>query len=225
MFASQALLLVLKQPIMPSTYVYRHQVAKTITTNKGFTLLELLLVLTLMAFLFSTVKIPDLTKDPFDLVENEAQKVAHLVDLASEYAVLNNALLGFAVKEQQYAFLAYDGERWIEIPEAPFIRSELAENLQLSIQLDGLEWQEQNMLSAIEWINEDDKEELLSEQDELADEVFLFPQVFILPSGEISPFDLDILYSDGFDVEIGFKVRGEFTTPVKVYDPLQIEEL
>ncbi|NVK23659.1 MAG: hypothetical protein HWE10_01920 [Gammaproteobacteria bacterium] len=187
--------------------------------------MELLLVLTLMAFLFSMVKIPDLTKEPFDVVENEAKKVAHLIDLASDYAVLNNALLGFAVKEQSYAFLAFDGERWLEIPEAPFIKNQLEENLLLSIQLDGLEWQEQSLISAVEWINEEEQEEIQQSLDQAPEDVFLFPQVFILPSGEISPFDLDILYSDGFDIEIAFKVRGEFTAPVKVYDPQQIEEL
>lgn len=211
---------------MPSINFPNDKTARKSTTNKGFTLLELLLVLTLMAFLFSTVKIPDLTKNPFDLVEHEAKKVAHLIDLASEYAVLNNALVGFAVREQEYAFLAYDGERWIEIPEPPFTRATF-EQIELSIQLDGLEWQEQSLISSVEWINEDRKEELLDELDEQPEDVFLFPQVFILPSGEISPFDLDLFYTDGFDTndEIAFKVRGEFTTPVKVYDPLQIEAL
>lgn len=209
---------------MPLISKQRAKTAHSMTTNKGFTLLELLLVLTLMAFLFSSVKIPDLTKNPFDLVEHEAKKVAHLIDLASEYAVLNNALLGFAVREQQYAFLAYNGEKWIEIPEPPFTKATF-EQLELSIQLDGLEWQEQSLISSVEWINQDEKDELLDELEEAPEDVFLFPQVFILPSGEISPFDLDLFYTDGFDIEIGFKVRGEFTTPVKVYDPQQIEEL
>lgn len=187
----------------------------------GFTLLELLLVLALMGLLFSTITLPDLTKDPYEKAEKEALKISTLIDLVSEYAVLNNAIVGFAIKDNQYAFLFYDGERWVEIPEPPFNRVELEENYQLEIRLDDLEWQDQNMLASVEWIDEDELEELTKDADE---EVFVFPQVFILPSGELSPFELIINYSDGFDIDLTFSVIGEFIAPVKMLTPEEREE-
>ena len=199
--------------------------AQQLSTSKGFTLLEILLVLTLIAFLFSSIRIPDLSKNPFDLTERETQKIAHLIDLASEYAVLNNAVLGFAIKEQQYAFMMFDGEKWLEVVEPPFMKVELDPNISLALELDGLDWQEENILSLVELIDEEEQERLLEENRDQLDDIFIFPQIFILPSGEISPFELDVFYSDGFDLEITFKVRGEFTTPVSLYDPQQIEEL
>lgn len=191
--------------------------------KKGFTLLELLLVLTLMAFLFSTVKLPDLSQEPYDLVEQETKRIATLIDLASEYAILNNVILGFAVTDSQYGFLYFDGKNWLEIAIPPFVKRDLDENLIVSIVLDGLEWQENNLLNSIKWIDEEELEQAAQEEEQ--EDKLTFPQVFILPSGEISSFELDVAYDNGFDDEIVFKIRGEFTSPVRWFDPIAIEDL
>ncbi len=191
--------------------------------HQGFTLFELLLVIMLMALVVSTVRFPSLGQDPFDQVDEQSKKVAALINLASEYAVLNNAILGFAATETSYAFLLFDGSKWQPIDEPPFTLTELDETLTLSLMLDGLEWQEQNLLSAVKWIDEEELEktsQLTEDEKKLS-----FPQVFILSSGEISPFDLDMSYDNGFDDPITFKIRGEFITPVLVFDPKQVAEL
>ena len=189
---------------------------------KGFTLLELMLVLALMGFLFSSITLPDISQDPYDEVEKEAKKISTLIDMLSEYSVLNNQITGFVIKDNEYGFLLFDGEKWQEIMEPPFNRVELEENFLVELKLDGLEWQEQNMLSSVQWIEEDELEEL--SQDAEPDQ-FIFPQVFILPSGELSPFELDVSYSDGFDIDILFRIRGEFIAPVTLLSPTEIEAL
>jgi len=194
-----------------------------VNKHKGFTLFELMLVIMLMGLIVSTVKFPNLTQEPFDQIDQESKKVAALINLASEYAVLNNALLGFSVTETSYAFLRFNGQSWEKIEEPPFSLTELEENIKMELTLDGLEWQGQNLLSAVKWIDEEVLEEASEQTDE--EKKLAFPQIFILSSGEISPFDLDISYDDGFETPITFKVRGEFITPVLVFDPQQIEEL
>jgi general secretion pathway protein H len=194
-----------------------------VNKHKGFTLFELMLVIMLMALIVSTVKFPNLTQEPFDQVDQQSKKVAALINLASEYAVLNNTLLGFSITDTSYAFLMFNGEKWEPIVEPPFIESEFDEDIKMELTLDGLEWQEENLLSAVKWIDEEQLEEASAETDE--EKKMFFPQIFILSSGEISPFDLDISYDDGFETPITFKVRGEFITPVLVFDPQQIEEL
>jgi len=190
--------------------------------TKGFTLLEIMLVLALMGFLFSTVSLPDISQDPYDEVEQEAKKVSVLIDMLSEYAVLNNAVVGFVVRDNQYGFLYFDGESWLEINEPPFQRVELSENMLIELKLDGLAWQDQNMLSTVEWIEEEELEQLSEEAEQ---DQFVFPQVFILPSGELSPFELDISYNDGFDIDILFRIQGEFIAPVTLLSPNDLEAL
>lgn len=189
---------------------------------KGFTLLELMLVLALMGFLFSSITLPDISQDPYDEVEKEAKKISTLIDMLSEYSVLNNQITGFVIKDNEYGFLLFDGEKWQEIMEPPFNRVELEENFLVELKLDGLEWQEQNMLSSVQWIEEDELEELSKDAEP---DQFIFPQVFILPSGELSPFELDVSYSDGFDIDILFRIRGEFIAPVTLLSPTEIEAL
>ncbi|WP_299265940.1 type II secretion system minor pseudopilin GspH [uncultured Psychrosphaera sp.] len=191
--------------------------------HKGFTLFELMLVILLMGLVVSTVKFPNLAQDPFDQVDQQSKKLAALINLASEYAVLNNTLLGFSVSESSYVFLMFDGEKWQPMPEPPFTETELENDITIELALDGLEWQEQNLLSAVEWIDEEQLEENSEQTEE--EKQMSFPQIFILSSGEISPFDLDVSYDNGFDEPVTFKVRGEFITPVLVLDPKQIDEL
>lgn len=191
--------------------------------HQGFTLLELLLVIVVIGYLVSTVKLPTLAPDPFELTEKQATRLTHQINMASEYAVMNNVQMGLAVTEDQYAFLAYDGEIWQTVSEPPFEYFETEEPLRYELQLDGLPWQEENILSAIEFIDEERLEEL-QEQDK-EDQKLSIPQVFILSSGEISPFNLNVLYDDGFVEPVMFLIRGKFTAPVKRYDPLQQLEL
>ncbi|GHB77924.1 type II secretion system protein GspH [Psychrosphaera saromensis] len=191
--------------------------------HKGFTLFELMLVIMLMGLLVSSVKFPSLGQEPFDQVDQQSKKVAALINLASEYAVLNNALLGFSVTESSYIFLMFDGKKWNRIEEAPFTENELEPDIKIELMLDGLEWQSQNLLSAVEWIDEEALEQSSEQTEE--EKKLSFPQIFILSSGEVSPFDLNISYDNGFDTPITFKVRGEFVAPVLVLDPKQIAEL
>lgn len=193
-----------------------------IKANKGFTLLEIMLVLALMGFLFSTVSLPEIGKDPYDQVEKEAKKVSTLIDMLSEYAVLNNAITGFVIKENEYGFLYYDGDKWLEITEPPFQRVELSEEMSLQLKLDGLPWQQQNMLSSVQWIEEEKLEQLSKEAEP---DAFVFPQIFILPSGELSPFELEVNYSDGFDIDISFRIQGQFIAPVTLLSPADLEAL
>lgn len=189
------------------------------TKNEGFTLLELLLVIVVIGYLVSLVRLPSLAPDPFEVVEKHATRLTHQINLASEFAVLNNVQMGLAIADNRYAFLAYDGEIWVPVEEPPFESVELEQDLHLELVLDGLPWQEENLLSAIEFIDEERLEELQENNEE--DVKLSIPQIFILSSGELSPFDITIEFDDGFVEPVLFLIRGKFTAPVKRFDPLQ----
>ncbi len=189
---------------------------------KGFTLIELLLVIVIIGYLVSLVRFPSLSPDPFEVTEQQTHKLTTLINMASEYALIQNKQIGLAIVEDQYVFLVFEEERWNLLSERPFETEPLPEYLTLSLNLDGLPWQEQSLLSAIEFIDE----EKLEEETDLtpAEKKLAFPQIFILSSGEISPFEIEVTYQD-FDEEVMFLIRGMFSAPVRYYDPLQQEEL
>lgn len=197
---------------------------RTNKRNRGFTLLELLLVIVVIGYLVSLVRLPALEKDPFEKTEEQAQVIRTLINLASEYSVLNQVQMGFAINKTSFAFLAFDGTKWQRIEEPPFMLRELEPDLLLELTLDGLAWSEENLISAVEMIDEQTLEEQsqnLSEEEKL----LAFPQIFILSSGEVSPFDLRVVYDNGFDDTVEFLIRGEFIAPVAMYDPQQQLEL
>lgn len=189
---------------------------------QGFTLIELLLVIVIIGYLVSLVRFPSLSKSPFDEVEEQSAKLTALINLAAEQALIHNVQMGLAVSESQYAFLVFADDNWQAVSEPPFKTEPLPENVSLNLQLDGLEWSDDNLISAIEMIDEERLEELAELPEE--ERLLAFPQVFILSSGELSPFDLTVTYDD-FDTQVEFLIRGKFTTPVTLYDPQQIEEL
>lgn len=201
----------------------RHLTPK-LRLQRGFTLLEIMLVILVIGIMVSQISLPTFGRDAFEQTEEEAKRLAVLINLASEHAVLQNKLMGLSVSEKQYSFLIFEENVWRPLTEAPFLPRELeSSDMIFELTLDGLEWQEQNLLNAVEFIDEEAQEELakLPEEERLA----AFPQIFILSSGELSPFDLRVIYDTGFDDPIEFLVRGKFITPVAVYDPKQQLEL
>lgn len=190
--------------------------------HQGFTLIELMLVIVIIGYLVSLVRFPSFTPNAYDLVEEESQKLTALINLASEYATVKNKQLGLAVSEQQYVFLILEDEEWVRFTDRPFETEPLNENLTLTLKLDGLPWQEQNLLSAVKFIDD----ETFENQSGLSNEekLLAFPQVFLLSSGEISPFEIELEFQD-FDDVVMFVIQGLFTAPVKYYSPAEQEEL
>ncbi|MDC2889928.1 prepilin-type N-terminal cleavage/methylation domain-containing protein [Psychrosphaera algicola] len=101
-------------------FISQHNIGSSVHKSKGFTLLELLLVIVVIGYLVTMVRLPSLAPDPFELTEKQAARMTHLVNLASEYAVLNNMQLGLAVTEDRFAFLVFDGEALATIPRTAF---------------------------------------------------------------------------------------------------------
>lgn len=186
----------------------------SLTNNRGFTLFELLLVILLMAIIVSTVRLPNITTSVNEEIETEARRLAVLTELASEFSVLNNQMLGLFFDKTSYEFLIFDGSTWLPIGKEPFQIRELPEFITYSLNLDGLPWQEQNLLNAIDWQQEDQDDFSLETDDDLEEKKF--PQVFILPSGELSSFEI-IFDAEDADQDVKrVYVRGKFTAPLVV---------
>jgi general secretion pathway protein H len=175
----------------------------------GFSLIEILVVLVIIAFATKMV-VYSLAGGAEDELDNQALRLHTTINMASEFAILNQVELGFMLDDNQFEFLVFDGEKWISFDrEALFEPFNVDERLKLTLNLDDLAWAEDNLLEQANW------RELMSGGDEdslLELQKVKIPQVLILSSGEVSAFQL--IYELKDEKEPIYFIEGEFTAPV-----------
>lgn len=159
---------------------------------RGFTLIELLVVLVILGSLIGLATLSVGIAGPGRELHNEAERLAGLIGVLAEEAVLDNQEYGLLLSREAYQVLRYDSakQRWHELSAKPHKLPGWAE---LSIELEGAALQ------------------LSLPEDEEPGKGALTPQLLLLSSGEISPFRLRLaerradglrlqLVSDGFQL-------------------------
>jgi len=193
----------------------------------GFTLLEVMLVITLMALIVSFVVVNIGGTNNAEQLEKQARRFQVVFDMASDLAILNQKQLGLYINEETltYQFMALDDDQkwqWLDIDKA-FKETELKEPFTLELLLDGLPWDSSDNLFDTEVFDEDlsvsdEGVEIGSEEDKPLPP----PQVFIFPSGEITPFSLVFKFEPDFGDETVtyYRVNGIDETPLVLEGPL-----
>ncbi|WP_395338674.1 type II secretion system minor pseudopilin GspH [Ningiella sp. W23] len=187
----------------------------------GFTLLEIILVLAIIGLVVSTVSYNIIGTDPRDEVEQETRKLQVLVDMASDYAVLNQMQLGLRLDDEKvsYEFVHLDeNQRWQPIQNQEiFTLRELPEYYSFELFLEDLPWQEDESLFDSTIFDEglsvsEDSVEIGNEEDIEPPP----PQILILSSGEITPFELQLIFEDPFsdDSPFFFSLQGQEVPPL-----------
>lgn len=184
-------------------------------SNRGFTLLEVMLVLLVIGMILNTL-VGNLTRSPIeDQLELDSRKFSSLFNLASEYALLNNIELGLLVEEDSYQFLAFDGLKWVPVPDQDSLTEEIFEEpFHISLTLDELPVDGQMIIDQSMFEGFED-EQAFEDEEEL-----IYPQVFILSGGDITPFKLTFSYDDDFEQPVFFDVTGTYTIPLVIEGPL-----
>ncbi len=178
--------------------------ACSLPRGAGFTLLELIAVVTIVGIILSIAVLYVDRDEVADKMDEEARRLQQLLGMAREEAILQNQQIAVAFSEHQYSFERFTGADWELLVDDPLFRPRgIGTLLRMSLVLDG----EVIEFAADEQSGQDDDDK------EDADDEEAPPRIFILSSGEISPFELTFTDEDR---RHSLTLRGEFNGVVRI---------
>jgi general secretion pathway protein H len=135
----------------------------------GFTLLELLVVLTILAVLTGTVMLSFTGADSEQALKGSAERLAQTIELARQRSLLRNREWGIYVEPSGYTFAEFDPDTgvWVEQTGRPFDGAALPELVQLSLDTEDYD--------TLPFADGED-----------------LPQIIIFSSGEVTPFTREL---------------------------------
>jgi general secretion pathway protein H len=207
----------------------------------GFTLLEILVVVGLVAMLSLAVLVVPVWVDDQRQLDSESASLADTLTMLNEQSLFSGRLMALRVTEQGWTPLTYDvGERAFVPAQGNGLQANrLPESLELTWQYDDLpdDNQEERVSlqdAAKQLVSDDpfggDDQGLLSDDrdpragersdQEEEDEEDPLPQVFFFPSGETTPITFTVRSRQDLDLE----TRRQMSALGKVRDPDRDEE-
>ena len=159
---------------------------RTRAPSGGFTLIEILVVVVIVGIVSAVVLLSaNLIDDDRD-VRQEARRLTSLIELAADEALLQGRDLGLEFVQGGYRFVEYDPflEQWFELAGDELLRPRsLPDGLRFELFVE-----DRRVLLAAEHTR-------LGGGEETADrrEADYAPHALIMSSGELSPFDLEIV--------------------------------
>ena len=196
-----------------NTYKPEKSIRHPIREN-GFTLLELLVVVVIVAILFTYTTLAIRSDSPADIIKKEAQRMERLIELALEESILRGEEYGIEIYLDGYRFLRFTEDQWLPLSDDKILRDrELPMDMELEMRLEETE-------IVIDLASDATSESLSehglepdSESDE-GENKEIKPQIFLLSSGEITP-EFDVRFYI-LGVETSYFVKGFFDGSLKM---------
>lgn len=195
--------------------------------KKGFTLIEVMLVLLIMGLAASAVIFNYSGETGPDLLKKQSQRLQVVFNMAADFAVLNQWQLGLRVEQgkNSYYFMILDeNEDWQKFAlDQTFDNHQLPELFSIDLSLTDLPWQADESLFSSGIFDEElsvssDEVEIGKEEDKKLDP----PQIFIFSSGEITPFTVTLKYEPEFtdQLPVYYRISAQDSIPLIAEGPL-----
>jgi general secretion pathway protein H len=101
----------------------------------GFTLVELMVVMVIIGITLGIVSL-NAIPSPRQNLQNEAQRLALLLQLARDEAIVRNRLVAFEAEPDRYRFLVRNDTRWDLVTRDDLLRERGFKNAPLTLLLD-----------------------------------------------------------------------------------------
>jgi general secretion pathway protein H len=102
---------------------------------RGFTLVELMIVMVIIGITLGLVSL-NAIPSPQQHLQNEAQRLALLLQLARDEAIVRNRLVAFEANGERYRFLVRNETRWDPVVGDDLLRERAFKNAPVSLLID-----------------------------------------------------------------------------------------
>lgn len=179
--------------------------------HAGFTLIEIMLVVVLMA-ISAVAVIMNLPSSREDMAKEQAQRFYYRLQLLNEDAILNGKDFGVRIEQQKgvYSYLQLESTGWSVLESKNYKETKLPENITLTLELGSNVWSQNESFFSNESLFD---EEMFAEYEK--EKKIKPPELFVLSSGEITPFRLSI--SPIQDKDKGWFIDGKESGEIELY--------
>ncbi|MDG3086856.1 type II secretion system minor pseudopilin GspH [Vibrio hannami] len=188
---------------------------KKSNNQAGFTLLEIMLVLVLLS-LGAVAVVINLPSSQEDLAKEEAMRFFHRLQLLNEDAILNGKDFGirFEAVSNRYKFLELTQDGWQLTDSDYFSERKIDSGLKLGFVLGSDAWNSnQSLFDNTTLFDEEMFAEFKDKKQQKP------PQVFVLSSGEITPFEVSLFADNQKESESRWRVKALESGLIELLEP------
>ncbi len=213
-----------------------NKVVLNLNPGAGFSLIEILVVIVIIGLFAGSVVMFFDGNNSASKLKRETQRLKQIIRIAMDESLINATQLGLVITDEGYEFLQLKDYHWVTISDDKSLTvHHWPENTEVFLQLEGLagENSEQDFLGdfslsdsfAAKLKRDREKQSLLEldgnpsfaeNEDEQAPKVS--PQIYILSSGEITPFNLVLMLPDQ-DEETWFQISSDVIGNMEINGP------
>ncbi|HLU06907.1 MAG TPA: type II secretion system minor pseudopilin GspH [Woeseiaceae bacterium] len=182
----------------------RPAVRSRFKTRGGFTLIEVLVVVLIMAIISAMLLMSFGILGDDRALQQQARRMSSLIELATDEAIMQGRDFGLEFMQHGYRFVEHDAalDQWHEVIGDELLRPRpLEEGMEFELFLEG------RPVSLAEEAADTDLNEDSGDRERQG----YLPHVLILSSGEVTPFQLRLVrWADRSEVLMEMTLNGEF---------------